>query len=94
MIFLEDKYPDFVENYIISTFTVIQLKKECSGGFIYVFIYMLFYDDRFILRRQSTNELHIPEFREYNRDDQKLHEKLLFTRSPCQFPSGSATEII
>lgn len=82
MIFLEDKYPDFVENYIISTFTVIQLKKnecskkECSGGFIFAR-----YDDRFVLHRQSTNELHIPEFRECNRDDQKLHEKLLFTRS-------------
>lgn len=89
MIFLEDKYADFVENYIISTFTVIQLKRDCSGGFIFAR-----YDDHFVLRRQSTNELHIPEFRECNRDDQKLHEKLLFTRSLCQFPSGSATEII
>ena len=89
MIFLEDKYADFVQIYKISTFTVIQLTKDFSGGFIFTRC-----DDRFVLRRQSTNQLHVPEFRECSRVDQELHEKLLFTRSQCQFPRGSAMEII
>ena len=81
LIIQEYEYTVFISNDTISVFNKIT-EKKCPVGNTFIK-----YDDHIVLRRQITNELHIPEVRpECIRTDHELHVKLIFTRFSGLFP--------